>query len=380
MHEKRRFNTLLWKHNTFIRPHRIKKRMLTLEEANERLHNHFPSMKILIYRCANRSALVTCKNCNNTFETDNTIGAYMYGDRLECEKCKEIRIAGQYREILKPYKNLQYTGRELKGTASYCKYKCKICGYEDKVTVTQLKKKKFKGCPVCCEKEQAEYYNSYLNKHNCEYLETFYERSYTTPSVRFKCNVCEGVFSMFGFTATSKISDYSYCPRCEERQKFERLHKPIVEELKDSGFVYIGEKYISRYIPFLHLLCGNKFNYLVNSSGRTNNLCGKCSCTISRGKIREEDRELVKETLVMLRNIQAFKNAWLSHTPDALEKLNKGFIKTILEHIDGWINNYEEIIERYPDGNLAKVIENNPLYKKVEEVFYPIMEKVGFKR
>lgn len=43
-------------------------------------------------------------------------------------------------------------------------------------------------------------------------------------------------------------------------------------------------------------------------------------------------------------------------------------IKFLFDYIESWYNNYCEIINKYPNGDLGAVIENNKMYKQMEEI------------
>lgn len=78
-----------------------------------------------------------------------------------------------------------------------------------------------------------------------------------------------------------------------------------------------------------------------------------------------------------LYNVQKLKNFFVKH--NQLQNIPEQ-PRVILEYIDGWIDNYETLVRKYPNGDLGTVLENNPLYKQCEKVFYPIMDKYGIER
>lgn len=376
MTEGRKFNILLWKENTFIRPQRYKRKLLTLEEANERLHRYFPNMDILVYRSSAKPALLYCKDCAKTYETKSSISVYMYSYRVRCESCAEIERVQRVKDFLGEC-GLIYKGFSIiKKDKIYriIKYSCSYCGYEDTAYEYSLDSSNYSGCKKCKYNKTTDKYTETLRENNCTYLSRYATKGINRATIiTYKYNSCGHKHTVrSNALSENKIPE---CPICKRRERLEFI-KDEGMRLSELGFHLV--KYRSSIdVSCIHLFCGDSKEH--TNIYNKNLLCGKCRGSLLLGKPKEHKKHLVEEKLAMLKSVQSFKNAWLSQVPDALEKLDEGFVKVILTHIDGWIKNYEEIAKTYPNGDLGTVIENNPLYKQVEDTFYPIMEKYGFK-
>lgn len=69
---------LKWYDDRFRSVYRFKSRVLTLEEANKRIHRYYPNLTILKYYRTQHPAEVYCSDCESTFITLYNISAYIY--------------------------------------------------------------------------------------------------------------------------------------------------------------------------------------------------------------------------------------------------------------------------------------------------------------
>ncbi|GAA0101521.1 hypothetical protein UT300012_22360 [Paraclostridium bifermentans] len=377
MRDGKRFGKLIWKDNTFIRPQRWSWKYLSVEEANERLHRYIPNMDILEYRGCNKSASVYCNDCKTEYQTKNVICSYMYGYRSECESCMEIARVQRDIEYLQEI-NLEYLGYivvYIPRATRKIKYRCKVCGTVDYVCEPNLLGSSLSGCKKCKYDRTTAKYIELLKEYNCTYISRYIPTSINRNGlITYKYNDCGHEHTVLNGSLTA--NQIPECPTCKKLKKIKFVLERK-EELCNDGF-YLSEYRNSKDVDYIHLLCGEiRKQARIYKEGI---LCGYCQAKISTSKPKDHNKHLVQEKLIMLKNIQSFKNAWIKQVPDAIQQLPEGFAKIVLTHIDGWINNYEEIVAKYPNGDLGTVIENNPLYKQVEDTFYPIMEKFGFKR
>lgn len=187
-------------------------RILTLYEANTRLQEYHPYLKLLIYRGAGREALVKCSICGSTFNTLGKIGNYFYyPEKVSyCFACKTIAYLKDSRKILKD-KNLKIHSVNFDGKNKLLNYTCNICNK------TQLDKRKdleTRGCKHCYNENVKKELSEFYRKNNIILLDLSEDFRYAKIG-HIKCKHGEIVDRAF-----YKASDG--CSICARKLKRER--------------------------------------------------------------------------------------------------------------------------------------------------------------
>lgn len=268
----------------------------------------------------------------------------------------------------------EYYGGKLtifnfRGTKRHAVLHCKECGeFKTKGISSSYIYGKFKDCEKCTEKIRLKQYNELCTIPNTRVVDYYYDVDCTAVVLVLYCDNC-GLSRNLAMTSIDKI--YS-CSKCNELN----ISSNYKIELKAVGNGKVLINYINnRNIKTFHFLCGTSSSTSKENSFKCS--CGKCMHKISLGKPKPHNQHLVKEYLTILYNVKTLKDFLVEH--NQLDNLPQSEAKTILEHIDGWIKNYEEIVNKYPNGDLGTVLENNPLYKKCKEVFYPLLKRYNLK-
>lgn len=416
----------------------IRRPMLTLEEVQRRLDLHYnKKLSIVRYRGTSRKAVLHCKECGD-FETKYSIGNYLNKQyhREDCEICQRKARIKRYNSLLK-YSDFTvldfYTNWDLEHTRTMLILKCKTCG--DIVESRASRAYEYARCERCFKEIATIKYKKLLKEHNCEYISR--EPSGTRTSIKFSCNTCGNVDSV---SDSYLIKGYSPCEICKSNyikanlednlkgynvelisyhhNELSRLIINLKCKLCGETFLYdysnlkanvgglcencnpnssknrsirsfkeaqiianksgrVLDNYIdSSSSTVRHLFCGN--SSIVEKRNLSKTACKECTRRLCRGSIKEHNKHLVKDYLVILKNVKKLKDILEEH--NQLDNFPEGEVKIILEHIDGWISNYKEIMKQYPNGDLGTVLENNPLYERCKEIFYPVMDKFGIER
>lgn len=371
---------LKWYDDRFRNTYRLKRRMLTLEEANERIHKYFPNLTILKYYGSNRPAEVYCENCESIFNTSDDISSYLYGYKTVCENCKEIK-----RTVLAKNKlgevNLEYIGYHENLNSSgtihrHIEYKCLKCGYISSISEMGLKHQGLEGCKNCKHLAIINKYKTILEKNNCTFLSTKPRINLLTLDVLFKYNECGHEHTLF--TSTLLKLGVPKCPKCRGMERSEILHTFY----KDRGLKYIRSLGSGREECF-HLLCGHNikkmYNILKSYGFKSDLRCKHCYAKITIGRSKEHNKHVVEEYYSILEYTLYLKEELDRNRKDISEISNHEnyeFICDTLEYIEGWFVNFKSIKEKYPNGDLGTVLENNPYYLYVWNIVVPALEEL----
>ena len=361
------------------KPTRYFRQMLSYEEVQRRLNNHYGGkLTIIEYNGTHYKGILHCKECG-TFETKYPIGGYLaqnFCRRQDCELCYRKMMINHYNSLLVVDSldvfDYYFTTKDSY-KYYYAKVKCSICGMIYTTRVDWLTS--IKNCRHCNYNEKTLEYSEILARHNCIYISRRIDENKVT-FLKYKCGNCNKIYE----TNLRHISTVNgICKDCNITGK-RKLKEASRQDTKLLGLK--TGKILTNYVcksevHGIHLLCGkriktNKINFTKSDLCRcSNRLNSKFSYT------KEHNKHLVEEYLIILYNVQKLKNFFVKH--NQLQNILQE-PRTILEHIDGWINNYETIRKKYPNGDLGTVLENNPLYEKCRKVFYPIMDKYGIER
>ncbi len=349
----------------------LKRRMLTLVEANERLHVYFPNMEIIKYYGSKYNALVYCKDCGKTFTTNKCISGYLYGNKIECERCKYERLLNDYNKLLK-VNSLRVTDWFCDNGQAKLKVECNTCGVKYETFSSALDNTFH--CRGCKFNSGTSKYVEILKQKNCKYISRHCIDGHTI--IAYECETCGRIEETQVANIYNKDNICEYCNPNSFRNKFTNSLNEIAMYTKENGIVLID--YINnRKVKSKHLFCG-KLSRTTKRNVEKGLLCGECVRSITMGKRKDHNKHLVQEYLVILKNVQKLKHILEDY--NQLESFPEGDIKTILEHIDGWVKNYEEIMNEYPNGDLGSILEKNPLYERCKELFYPTMDKFGIEK
>ena len=344
---------------------------LTLDEANERVQRYYPSMTILNYIKSSVPAEVYCSDCGEIYETKNTISGYMYGYRKKCEMCTYKELLCKYNNYLK-HTNIKVKHWHSKNGRTYAQLHCTKCETNWQVMVQTLPR--IRECQHCSNNKKTMEYISLLERHDCIYLsrETIDDILY----IKYKCKKCGNI----GVNQSSKfLNRNNPCPECNPNS-INNIKNTKEKELKEQSVT--RGKLLLDYkdrdnVTLRHLFCGSTYTTRGNNITRALG-CRQCQSKTQLGTAKAHNKHLVKEYLKVLYNIKKVKDIIEEH--NQLDNFPEGEVKIILEHIDGWISNYKEIMKQYPNGDLGTVLENNPLYERCKEIFYPVMDKFGIER
>lgn len=227
-------------------------------------------------------------------------------------------------------------------------------------------------CVKCREDARTKAYKEALSKCNCTYLD-YYRLEDSKVILIYKCNIC-GTEDETRFLNLSEGKNI--CNTCKKHGiKDSDIYISCLELCKSRGRILLNYNK-STSLTLRHLFCGTEHSSHKDSV-KKNITCKFCSRKLCLGTSKDHNKHLVDEYLIILYNVQKLKNFFVKH--NQLQNIPQE-PRTILEHIDGWINNYETIRKKYPNGDLGTVLENNPLYEKCRKVFYPIMDKYGIER
>lgn len=344
-------------------------RMLSYEEVQRRLDLHYGGkLTIVEYRGTKRKGILHCKECGE-FETKNSIGSYITlasNRKIDCELCK-------YREQLEIYSNylnleymevLHFKRKNLTTVATIRCNRCNhVCEHEGSY-LTEIV-----ACRNCENIKKRKEYEIILNKLGLSYIKHETDENKHTL-LHFKCNSCKT--SDYGFIRSTGYF-LEECPTCK-RNKLMESYKNVA---KLQGKVLLKFNGATE-VNVIHLFCGCKSVTRLRYD-RKSTVCKHCSPKLvhPRSKPKPHNQHLVKEYLTILYNVKTLKDFLVEH--NQLDNLPQSEAKTILEHIDGWIKNYEDIVNKYPNGDLGTVLENNPLYEKCKEVFYPLLKRYNLK-
>lgn len=357
---------LIWYDKRFNRIHRLRRPLLTLEEANERMHIHFPNIDILDYYGMGHTALLYCSDCGETFTTRNSIGPYIYGGKKYCESCKNKSILNTIHKLLgeRGLRFLNYynpEGRNVKVV-----YTCDVCNEVGEVWLPALEKEKLKGCQNCKLNSRVARYVQLLLSYNLHYIS--YDGRLNGSELYYECNVC-GYSSSVHYTNLSS-GTFGGCPGCNVRE----INIKHLELFNSIGFKYTKSHY--DYAECIHLFCG-KSSEVINYHTRT--LCNYCKNKVIQGKAKQHNKHLVTECEKILKYTLDLKNEIQKHNIDLEQikaNINYDFIKDIYTYIEGWYDNFIKIKTKYPNGDLGTVLENNPYYTHVWEIVVPAFEEL----
>ena len=423
------------------KPTRYFRQMLSYEEVQRRLNNHYGGkLTIVEYNGMNHKGILHCKECG-TFETKNVIRSYIstsniildcelctkkrriayyqnylnhtsleiidyhttivesvahrisriksvvvvkcnvcgesytidtsnIADTNKCRVCAQIERVKRYTELLDSYACSLVSYNTIEHN-TYLDYRCNICGHEDTVAYSGIAKLQYV-CVKCREDARTKAYKEALSKCNCTYLDYYRAEAYHVI-LEYKCNIC-GTKDEIRFL--NLIEGKTICNTCKQNAvKDSDIYISCLELCKSRGRLLLNYNG-TRELTLRHLFCGRE--HTSNKRDITRIItCKHCYAKTSIGTLKDHNKHLVEEYLIILYNVQKLKNFFMKH--NQLQNIPQE-PRTILEHIDGWINNYETIIKKYPNGDLGTVLENNPLYEKCRKVFYPIMDKYGIER
>lgn len=370
---------LIWNDDRFRGSYRFKRPKLTLEEANERMHRYFPNIDILEYSSTESYAKVYCYDCKTEFWTKEIVAGYMYGNRIFCENCKEIKRVSTAKNTLSAI-NLEYLG--YKGSLDHkgavirrIKYRCIKCGYTDDITEANLLFGTLNQCKGCRDSRMLIKYKNVLEENNCTFISKDRNDEHVLD-VTFKYNACGHKNTIRSCNAY--LGNIPKCPVCNDvarKLKMGSIHK-------QKGFVYIKNISCSES-ECVHLFCGKciKKNCYQLAKERIDNslTCKHCKHKLYKGKPKEHNKHLVNEYEKILKYTLDLKNE-IENQGINLEQfkdnINYNFIKDIYEYIEGWYNNFIAIKEKYPNGDLGTVLENNPYYIHVWNIVVPVFEEL----
>ena len=402
---------------------RYNRLMLTYEEVQRRLdRNYGGKLTIVEYSGVGKKGRLHCKECGE-FTTKSPIGFYIRREkwREDCECCKlrarlerYTKLVGDYNLIAVNFPNrhkVNYYCSACNTTQEYdistlsnrtfckeCLYRettkiytikannlgfiyksrktvnghnivnveCKICGYTRTVQSEGLDKEHLL-CNNCLEEEKITEYGNRLVKHNCSYISHTATENGTI--ITYRCNICGCIGHI---KSNSILIREGICSNCSETSS-EFIKNE--SRLEAQYLCNTNGKILSCYtnaskVRYTHLFCGSTVTSDKNSCKKIS--CVHCSRKLNLSIPKEHNKHLVQEYLTILYNVKALKDFLVKH--NQLQNVPKESL-TILEHVDGWISNYELIIKKYPNKDLGTILENNQLYEKCRKVFYPVMER-----
>lgn len=363
---------LNWYDERFRGSYRFKRIKLTLEEANERIHGYFPNIDILEYYGANNKGLVYCKDCNNKFWTAYNLQGYMYGAKTQCENCKHIYITNEATRLLRniglKFESYYFKYSTEVRTRLVVNYSCPTCGYNDKADLDNIRRGQLTRCKNCNYILVGLKYAELLYNHNLNYLkhETICKQTY----VYYECVMCGEISNVQSSNLISGI--FNGCEKCSTLKYIGNC----TNVANHTGYKFISGNLTK--CKSIHLFCGKSINNSLRSGNRYI-ACKYCTAKITKGKPKEHNKHLVTEYEKILKYTLDLKNE-IERENINLEQLkdnlNYDFILDIYKHIEGWYNNFQAIKEKYPNGDLGTVLENNPNYINVWNIVVPVFEEL----
>ena len=349
---------------------RIRRRLLTLEEVNERVHRYYPNIDVLVYSGSLAPGVIYCHDCGETYTTPILLSNYMYYASSSCVKCKYIKRLEEYNRILSGTTLVADSFKYIDNVVNISAH-CSVCGYTTNLKATNIYT--VERCSQCAHNSVTEKYVEILDKSNCEYLDRYKVGKQVV--LKYRCRIC-GTEDETWYSSLNTVKNLcSECNRDSAKNKFKRSKEDMINYGKFNGR-YIMDYENTLSVKYRHLFCGG-VSKTSKSQIKGIDLCWYCTY-LRDCKNQKKNKETIDKTLTILKNVKKVKD--ILEETNQLDNFPEGEVKIILEHIDGWIKNFNTIVNKYPDKDIGSVLENNPLYERCKEIFYPVMDKFGIER
>lgn len=295
-----------------------------------------------------------------------------------CENCREIKRTAQAKDKLRE-NNLEYIGyhdllEDFGVIRRYVEYKCQKCGYTSSIRESTLKYEGINGCKNCRHIEVVNKYKYLLEKSNCTFISMKKRNNMSIFDILFKYNECG-----HEYTVPSNRLSSSGVPKCVKCQGIKR-EKMLHEFYKGEGFIYL-RSFNCNWGECYHLFCGHVSNrsYIRAGGDKSKGYlgCKHCRAKLSLGKPKEHNKHLVEECYNILEYTLYLKQELTNKGKDISEISNHEnykFICDTLDYIEGWFDNFKAVKDKYPNGDLGTVLENNPYYLHVWNIVVPALE------